>query len=225
MKTTSTLAATTCSSVTCPAIRRENQLRRGKHGDDGAATLVRPLSDDDPVAHGRQLAATRGAMREAPGADRLDLSVLTPHAADVVELDEHTARLHIGLVRPTPETRDRGPRPTRATRASSRFRSPARTPVSGPADPLSPRRALHRGPLRGAGPSRRASDRLSGRCGDRPAAVIESSAGFSSCGRAKRVALTLHDEDGSRDGRQVLRRATGRAFRAGAADSRTRRCR
>ena len=55
MKMTSTLAATTCSSVTLPAMRREKRLRRGS-----TATIAPrssgPLAHGDPVTDCRQFA-------------------------------------------------------------------------------------------------------------------------------------------------------------------------
>ena len=168
MNTTSTLAATTCSSVTCPAMRRENQLRRGSTATIAPRLFVGTLPDDDPVADCWQLAAARCAMREPPGSDRLDLAAVTPDAADVVELDDHTPGLHIGFV---------GPRLKRAFEVQvppERFEGRhVPGPGRGPWSPVlastqSRRRGLHRGRLHGAGPPRRASDRPSRRCGDRP---------------------------------------------------------
>ena len=92
MKTTSTLAATTCSSVTLPAIRREKRLRRGSTATIAAAIFVRPFAEDDPVADGGQLALALGAVLQPAGEHRLDLAALDADSIEVVEPDDDAAR-------------------------------------------------------------------------------------------------------------------------------------
>jgi hypothetical protein len=87
MNTTSTLAATICSSVTCPAVRRENFDRR--------EILLGTLADHHPVADRRQFGAAAGAMLEAAGGDRVELAAIDVDAEDLVELDGDARRMEI----------------------------------------------------------------------------------------------------------------------------------
>ena len=76
-------AATTCSSVTSPAARREKRLDARQDGVDPRVAALRGRLDRDPVTHRREVGAHAGVMAQTSGDPRQQFAVRGRHPVDV----------------------------------------------------------------------------------------------------------------------------------------------
>ena len=80
-------AASTCSSVACQAVLRENFVNRGRTARDRPGVVVGSWGDDDPVADHGQVRRGLGFVDEPPWYVTAKLAVLGEHVVCTSMLD------------------------------------------------------------------------------------------------------------------------------------------
>ena len=96
-KTTSTFAATTCSTDSKPAALRTNAVRRGSTASTVAPLGLRVAAEGDPVADGGQVGARGGPVAQAAGHVGPDLFALGEQDKGAAVLDRDPAGREAGL--------------------------------------------------------------------------------------------------------------------------------